>query len=243
MLDNIHFAERNNRANGSQASFVQMWMDGGQNSTIENKTTYYLTVGSGYSDFRVGNQSSVNGLKAGPDGPDWWWVSSFKCNAQMWYRVSKCQLDGERMTKCLDLQEGSGAQLDTVVLSRLTDDLNELPMALYLQDDSSFGLPVIAAAVTYSPSSELELQSATRGPRIKDYVNMYGGITYPMANDISNGYYDTAVIPSEDTVSDLVYSVRVPILPLVDFMPYAVWMLSLLVVRLCHFICQRKSDR
>jgi hypothetical protein len=200
-----------------QQTFVSMWMSG-ENQTTANDTTYYLMIGLGYSDSLADNQSSVDGLTVGRNGSNWWWVSAVKCKAKMWYQVSNCQWNGESMIKCLDLEGTNITQVDTVGLSRLSDILNSLPITLYNQGDQLLGLPVIAATVAYSPSPLPEVQSATRGPRIKDYVNMYGGIAYSMVQDMSNGYYGTIVIPSEDTISDFVYSVRLPMLFLVDLM-------------------------
>lgn len=180
-----------------------------QNITSPNATTYWAIAG--VTSLLTGNNQSGDGLVVGPDI----WVTTVKCNARMQYQVSRCQWDGTRMTKCTDTPGANTTELDVEGLDQLGDYLNALPVAIAMQNNFMIGEDTVTLSLTHSFSSK------NRAPTVTDFTNMYGLVASSMVLDMSNGYYGTATVPTENTSSHLVYTVRVPWLLVVDFIVFA----------------------
>ena len=183
-----------------------VWNDGLINATTETNAVTYL-VAAGNSSKLTGDSRSGAGLTVGPDV----WISAVKCKASLVYEASRCQWSDatERMTKCSPLPNETPIELDTIGLKELNDVFNAMPLALYLRDDTLFQQSVLLTTLTYS-----NVTGHYRGPRISDYVNMYGLIARSMVEDVTNGFYGTATIPTEYEQSigenGSVYLVRIP---------------------------------
>jgi hypothetical protein len=189
---------------------IEVWTQGVVNDTIiyPDMTTYYAIAGA--TSTLVGNRTSGVGLMVGPE----MWVSTVKCKAQMDYQVSRCLWNGQAMVECTELPGANTTVLDTLGLSQLGDYLNSIPLGLFIQDDYVLGASVIETSLVYTFANNTHQY---RGPRLSDYVNMYGLVASSMVQDISSGYYGTATIPKEDVIPEIVYLVRTPFLFVVAF--------------------------
>ena len=69
----------------------------------------------------------------------------------------------------MDLPEGNTTELDTEALSRLSDHLDTLPLAMLLQDNGLLGNGIFETSLTYVFNVS---DNQYRRSRVADYVNM-----------------------------------------------------------------------
>jgi hypothetical protein len=179
-----------------------------------NDTVYYAVAGN-ISNL-VQKEEAGDGLFIREDGL---WVSTVKCKVQMEYRVSRCQWNGVSMVGCTEAPGANTTELDTVGLALLSNYLNAFLVFFAMQDETFLRGPTIAVVVTYALTTQV---GHGRAPTTVDYTNMYRLIASCMVLDMSSGYYGTANVSTEDTLTQSVHSVRLP------------WLVSLaLLVYLC----------
>ena len=176
-----------------------------QHIVAPNATTYYAIAGLTselYESISPGDGVFI-------EDDDGIWVSAVKCNATMGYKVSRCEWNGISMVNCTDTPGANTTQLDTDALVQLSNYLNSIPLALAMQQDHILGLDTLATSLTYTFET-IGSGKRFRAPTIANFTSMYGLVAPSIVLDISNGYYGTATVPTEETFSYPVYSIRLP---------------------------------
>jgi len=169
-----------------------------QQIVVPNATTYYAFAGI------TGQLYNYSGDGVDPNSV---WVSTVKCKATMAYEASRCQWNGVRMVNCTEIPGANTTQLDTDALGQLSDYLNSMPVALAMQQDYILGLDALATSLTYT-AEPVGSGHRYRVPTVMDFTNMYGLVASSIVLDVTNGFYGTANVTTDETFSYLIYSIR-----------------------------------
>jgi len=144
------------------------------------------------------------------------WISRVKCTPSMQWEVSSCVWNGSAMGNCNATPDANTTELDTKGLDDVNWYITGTLLGLYQEGHVVLALPSVGAGLMYNLNSTSDFQY--RAPSMQDYDALYGLVAQSINSITTNGYYGTAIVPTEGHPAKPVYIVRTYILALAVIM-------------------------